>query len=382
MDLTQLFKFMADKQASDMYMSANSPVLMKIEGETIPINNQILSGEMVKKIAYSLMSEASIKIFEETLELNFGHGVPNIGKFRINVFRQRGSVAMVARYITSTVPSIESLGLPLSLKDLVLEKRGLILVVGQTGSGKSSTLAAMLNHRNESKSGHILMIEDPIEFQHPHKKCIVNQREVGIDTLTYSSALLNAVRESPDVMMIGEIRDHATMLQAMIYAETGHLLLATLHANNSYHTLNRIINLFPPEARNNLLHDLSISLKAVVSQRLVRGKNGKRVPAVEVLVNSPYVAELIKAGETEKIKEAMEQSITPGSQTFEQALFGLYQEGRISLDEALANSDSPTNLSWLINNAKANDGDKPAFNPLDTQSMSSFDGFKLNADKT
>lgn len=382
MDLTQLFKFMADKQASDMYMSANSPVLMKIEGETIPINNQILSSEMVKKIIYSLMSEANIKTFEETLELNFGHGVPNIGKFRINVFRQRGSVAMVARHIADTVPSVESLGLPLSLKELVLEKRGLILVVGQTGSGKSSTLAAMLNHRNEAKSGHILMIEDPIEFQHPHKKCIVNQREVGIDTLAYESALLNAVRESPDVMMIGEIRDHATMLQAMIYAETGHLLLATLHANNSYHTLNRIINLFPSDARNNLLHDLSISLKAVVSQRLVRGKNGKRVPAVEVLVNSPYVAELIKAGETEKIKEAMEQSITPGSQTFEQALFGLYQEGRISLEEALENSDSPTNLSWLINNAKANDGDTPAFNPLDTQSMSSFDGFKLNTDKT
>lgn len=382
MDLTQLFKFMADKQASDMYMSANSPVLMKIEGETIPINNQILSSEMVKKIIYSLMSEANIKLFEETMELNFGYGVQDIGKFRINVFRQRGSVAMVARHIADTVPTIESLGLPLSLKELVLEKRGLILVVGQTGSGKSSTLAAMLNHRNETKSGHILMIEDPIEFQHPHKKCIVNQREVGIDTLAYESALLNAVRESPDVMMIGEIRDHATMLQAMIYAETGHLLLATLHANNSYHTLNRIINLFPSDARNNLLHDLSISLKAVVSQRLVRGKNGKRVPAVEVLVNSPYVAELIKAGETEKIKEAMEQSITPGSQTFEQALFGLYQEGRISLDEALANSDSPTNLSWLINNAKANDGDTPAFNPLDTQSMSSFDGFKLNTDKS
>lgn len=377
MDLTQLFKFMADKQASDMYMSANSPVLMKIEGETVPINNQVLSSEMVKKIIYSLMSEENIKHFEETLELNFGHGVKDIGKFRINVFRQRGSVAMVARHIADTVPTVESLGLPISLKELVLEKRGLILVVGQTGSGKSSTLAAMLNHRNETKSGHILMIEDPIEFQHPHKKCIVNQREVGIDTRTYESALLNAVRESPDVMMIGEIRDHATMLQAMIYAETGHLLLATLHANNSYHTLNRIINLFPHEARSNLLHDLSISLKAIVSQRLVRGKNGKRVPAVEVLVNSPYVAELIKTGETEKIKEAMEQSITPGSQTFEQALFGLYQEGRISLEEALANSDSPTNLSWLINNAKANNGDTPAFNPLDTQSMSTFDDFKI-----
>ncbi len=381
MDLTQLFKFMADKQASDMYISAGSPVLMKIEGETMPLNSQVLDGETVKKIAYSLMTEANIKTFEDTLELNFGFGVPTIGKFRINVFRQRGSVALVARYISSSVPSIAALGLPPSLKDLVLEKRGLILVVGQTGSGKSSTLAAMLDHRNSSKSGHILMIEDPIEFQHPHKKCIVNQREVGIDTLTYSAALLNAVREAPDVMMIGEIRDRETMLQAMIYAETGHLLLATLHANNSYHTLNRVINLFPHEARNNLLHDLSIGLKAVISQRLVRGKNGKRIPAVEVLVNSPYVAELIKSGETEKIKEAMEQSLTPGSQTFEHALFGLYQEGRISLDEALANSDSPTNLSWLINNAKREDDTLPAGGPLDANTVSNFGDFKLNADK-
>lgn len=381
MDLTQLFKFMADKQASDMYISAGSPVLMKIEGETMPLNSQVLDGETVKKIAYSLMTEANIKTFEDTLELNFGFGVPNIGKFRINVFRQRGSVALVARYISSSVPTIAALGLPPSLKDLVLEKRGLILVVGQTGSGKSSTLAAMLDHRNSTKSGHILMIEDPIEFQHPHKKCIVNQREVGIDTLTYSAALLNAVREAPDVMMIGEIRDRETMLQAMIYAETGHLLLATLHANNSYHTLNRVINLFPHEARNNLLHDLSIGLKAVISQRLVRGKNGKRIPAVEVLVNSPYVAELIKSGETEKIKEAMEQSLTPGSQTFEHALFGLYQEGRISLDEALANSDSPTNLSWLINNAKREDDTLPAGGPLDANTVSNFGDFKLNADK-
>ncbi|MHB0984197.1 MAG: PilT/PilU family type 4a pilus ATPase [Sulfuricella sp.] len=381
MDLTQLFKFMADRQASDMYISAGSPVLMKIEGETMPLNNQALDGETVKKIAYSLMSEANIKTFEDTLELNFGFGVPNIGKFRINVFRQRGSVALVARYISSSVPSIAALGLPPSLKDLVLEKRGLILVVGQTGSGKSSTLAAMLDHRNSTKSGHILMIEDPIEFQHPHKKCIVNQREVGIDTLTYSAALLNAVREAPDVMMIGEIRDRETMLQAMIYAETGHLLLATLHANNSYHTLNRVINLFPHEARNNLLHDLSIGLKAVISQRLVRGKNGKRIPAVEVLVNSPYVAELIKSGETEKIKEAMEQSLTPGSQTFEHALFGLYQEGRISLGEALANSDSPTNLSWLINNAKHEDDTLTAGSPLDANTVSNFGDFKLNADK-
>jgi len=373
---------MADKQASDMFISAGAPVLMKIEGETLPLNNQVLDGETVKTIAYALMPDKERAIFEDNLELNFGYTVPNIGKFRINVFRQRGDVALVARYISSSVPSIEALGLPQALKDLVMEKRGLILVVGQTGSGKSTTLASMIDYRNGAKSGHILMIEDPIEYQHYYKKSIVNQREVGIDTKSYATALLNAVREAPDVMMIGEIRDRETMLQAMIYAETGHLLLATMHANNSYHTLNRVINLFPHEARAHLLHDLSISLKAIISQRLVRSKNGKRVPAVEVLVNSPYVAELIKTGETEKIKEAMEQSLTPGSQTFEQALFALYQKGRISQDEALANADSATNLSWLISNAKHSEPETAAArSAAEADAGAGFAGFKLNADK-
>ncbi len=378
MDLTQLFKFMADRQASDMYISAGAPVLMKIEGETLPINSQILDAETIRKIAYSLMSARDVKTFEDTFELNFGYGAPHIGKFRINVFRQRDTVALVARYIPHAIPSIETLGLPQSLKNLAMEKRGLILVVGQTGCGKSSTLAAMIDHRNSSKGGHILMIEDPIEYQHRHKKCIVNQREVGIDTQTYSAAMVNAVREAPDVMMIGEIRDRETMLQAMIYAETGHLLLATMHASNSYHALNRIINLFPHDARSHLLQDLSISLKAVVSQRLVRGKDGKRLPAVEVLLNSSHVAELIKSGETERIKEAMEQSLTPGSVTFEQALVSLYLEGEIGLDEALANADSPTNLSWLINNAKRGDaGVLSPDSPIDTDTATNFSGFNL-----
>ncbi len=383
MDLTQLFKFMADKQASDMYISAGAPVLMKIEGETLPTNNQILDAETVKKIAYSLMSQKEIQVFEAEHEMNFGFGVPNIGKFRINVFRQRSSVALVARYVRSHIPALDSLSLPPILKELVMEKRGLILVVGQAGSGKSTTLASMIDHRNGSKCGHILMIEDPIEYQYHHKKAIVNQREVGLDTHSYTTALLNAVREAPDVLMIGEIRDRVTMLQAMTYAETGHLMMSTLHANNSYLALNRIINLFPHEARNHLLHDLSNTLKAVISQRLVRGLDGKRVPAVEILVNSPYVAELIKSGETEKIKEAMEQSLTPGSQTFEQALFALYQEGKVSLDEALANADSRTNLSWLINNDRR---DKPdaipsGGSPDDAATTSDFAGFNLNSDK-
>jgi twitching motility protein PilU len=240
----------------------------------------------------------------------------------------------------------------------------------------------MIDYRNANKTGHILLIEDPIEYLHAYKKSIVNQREVGLDTASYSTALLNAVREAPDVLMIGEIRDRETMQQAIIYAETGHLMLSTLHSNNSYHALNRIINLFPHEARNHLLHDLSISLKAVISQRLVRGVNGKRVAAVEILMNSPYVAELIKSGETEKIKEAMEQSLTPGSQTFEQALFTLFQEGKISQQEALANADSPTNLSWLINNSRRDEpATSPADSPSDTDTLNNFSGFNLSAGK-
>jgi twitching motility protein PilU len=383
MDLTQLFKFMAEKLASDMYISAGAPVLMKIEGETLPLNSQILDAETVKKIAYSLMTPEEIKAFETDHEMNFGFLVENTGKFRINVFHQRGDVALVARFVRHQIPSIESLGLPTILKELVMEKRGLILVVGQAGSGKSTTLASMIDFRNTNRTGHILLIEDPIEYLHAYKKSIVNQREVGLDTHSYSSALLNAVREAPDVLMIGEIRDRDTMQQAMIYAETGHLMMSTLHANNSYHALNRIINLFPHEARNHLLHDLSISLKAVISQRLVRGVNGKRVPAMEILVNSPYVAELIKSGETEKIKEAMEQSLTAGSQTFEQALFALYRAGTISLDEALANADSRTNLSWLINNEKrdASDTRPPGDAPMDAATGTNFAGFTLNSDK-
>jgi len=383
MDLTKLFKFMADKQASDMYISAGAPVLMKIEGETLPINSQILDAETVKKIAYSLMAAEKIKAFEVEHEMNFGYLVENTGKFRINVFRSRGNVALVARLVRNQIPSIESLGLPQTLKELVMEKRGLILVVGQTGSGKSTTLASMIDYRNTNRTGHILLIEDPIEYLHVYKKSIVNQREVGLDTHSYAAALLNAVREAPDMLMIGEIRDRDTMQQAMTYAESGHLMLSTLHANNSYHTLSRIINLFPHEARNHLLHDLSISLKAVISQRLVRGVNGKRVAAVEILMNSPYVAELIKNGEIDNIKEAMEQSLTPGSQTFEQALFALYQEGRISLDEALANADSRTNLSWLINNDRR-DTTKPivaASSPLDADTVSNFADFALHGDK-
>ena len=351
MDITPLFKLMADKRASDLFFSVGAPIVIKIEGVARPVNSQVLDAALAKSIAYNLMTEMQIGVFEATLEMNFGYSVADVGNFRVNVFRQRGGVAMVIRLIPNIIPDINTLGVPPVMNDLAMEKRGLILIVGATGSGKSTTLAAMIDHRNSNQSGHILTIEDPIEFVYKHKKSLVNQREVGLDTQSFHNALVNAMREAPDMILIGEIRDKETMQHAMTYAQTGHLCLSTLHANNSYHAMNRIINFFPFEARPSLLLDLSISLKCVVSQRLVRGVDGKRVPAVEVLMNTTYIADLIKDGKIDEIKDAMEKSMSPGSQTFEQALFQLYASKKISLEEAMTNSDSPTNLSWLINNA-------------------------------
>jgi twitching motility protein PilU len=269
----------------------------------------------------------------------------------VNIFKQRGACGMVIRHIKVNIPTIEELQLPVILKDIVMEKRGLILVVGSTGSGKSSTLAAMINHRNQATSGHILTIEDPIEFMYKHAKSIVNQREIGIDTKSYQNALSNAMREAPDVIMIGECRERETFSAALQYAQTGHLCLSTVHANNSYYALNRVIAMFPHDARASLLMDLSVTLKGVISQRLVHDVNGDIIPAVELMLNTKHIQELIKAGQIDDIKDAMEQSLAPGSKTFEQALFDLYSSGRISLEEAMANADSPTNLHWLINYA-------------------------------
>ncbi len=350
MDLSQFFHLMADKRASDLFFSAGASVYIKIEGEIRPINQQVLDHTIVKAIAYGLMTPEQIKTFEATLEMNFGLSVPDVGRFRVNVFRQRGSVAMVIRYISDNVPTVESLNLPPVLSELVMHKRGLILVVGATGSGKSTSLAAMIDHRNRHSSSHILAIEDPIEFVHRHQRSIVNQREVGIDTHSYAAALVNALREAPDVLLIGEIRDQDTMRQALIYTQTGHLCLATLHANNAYHALNRITSLFPAESLEGLLLDLSLSLRAVVSQRLVRGVDGKRVAAVEVLVNNMHIAELIQRREVDKIKDAMEQSMVEGSQTFEESLLELVLSGKISKQEALLNADSATNMEWLLAN--------------------------------
>jgi twitching motility protein PilU len=293
---------------------------------------------------------------------------------------------MVIRYIKPDIPSIEELKLPAVLKDLVMEKLGMILVVGSTGSGKSTTMAAMIDHRNSTRTGHILTIEDPMEFVYKHKKSIVNQREVGMDTRSYNNALISAMREAPDLLMIGEVRDQPTLQSALLFAQTGHLCLSTLHANNSYHAMNRIINFFPREAREALLADLAISLKCVISQRLVRGKNGTRIPAVEIMLNTSHISELIKNGEMGEIKDAMEQSLAPGSQTFEQALFSLYSTGEISLENALAASDSPTNLHWLINNtdkaaiAQAPRKEDPVSGRTTTAAGDDIGSIKLNLD--
>ena len=352
MIVDKLFQLMAEKRASDIYVSAGAPIHIKIEGTTVPINAQVMDPPLIQRMAYEMMSPDQIERFEQTKEMNLSFGRSEVGNFRVNVFWQRGSIAIVVRFIQGNIPAIDSLGLPSVLSDLIMEKRGLILVVGATGSGKSTTMASMLDHRNINRAGHILTVEDPIEYLFRHKKSGVNQREIGMDTGSWENALKNAMRQAPDCILIGEIRDRETMQAALAYAQTGHLCLATLHANNAYHAMNRIINFFAIENRPLLFLDLSVSLKAIISQRLVKKPDGMRSPAVEILLNTRHIQELIERGEINSIKEAMEQSMAPGSQTFEQDLFRLYRENVITLDEALANADSPTNLSWLINNSQ------------------------------
>lgn len=356
MFVTPLFKLMADKQASDMFFTSGAPIQIKINGTVMPINSQPLDPEQVKKICYELMTEAQIREFETKHEMNFAQGGGELGNFRINIFRQKNTVAMVIRFVKPDVPAFDTLGLPAVLKEVIMEKLGLILIVGSTGSGKSTTMASMIDYRNSVKTGHILTIEDPVEFIFKHKKSIVNQREVRVDTHTYENALISAMREAPDLLMVGEIRDRETLQSSLLFAQTGHLCMSTLHANNSYNALNRIIGFFPREARESLQADLSIALRCVISQRLVKSVDGKRVAAVEVMLNTKHIQELIKAGEINQIKDAMEQSLSPGSKTFEQALFEHYRAGRITMDEALANADSPSNLHNLISNAPSGGG--------------------------
>jgi len=353
--MKRLFQIMADKKASDIFLSVGAPINIKINGVAVPVNQAIMTAQTVQQLLYEVLTERQIKEYEEEMELNTAFSIEGIGAFRISAFRQKGSPAVVVRFIPGQIPQLDSLGLPEVVKKAIMQKRGLILVVGASGSGKSTTLSAMLDFRNERKSGHILTLEDPVEFIFQNKKSIVNQREVGTDTKAFEIALRNALRQAPDCILIGEIRDKQAMAMALAYAQSGHLCLATLHANNSYHAMNRIINFYPLENRPSLLLDLSAALQAVISQRLVRTKTGARVAAVEVLLNTRHIAELIEKGEINEIKDALEKSMAPGSQTFEQALFKLFMDGKITQDEAMANADSATNMLWLINQATAGD---------------------------
>jgi twitching motility protein PilU len=396
--MRRLFQLMADKKASDIFMSVGAPINIKINGTAVPVNQQVMDAQTITSLLYEVINDKQKKEFEETLELNTAVPLEGAGAFRISAFRQRGTPAIVIRFIPGTIPAFDTLKLPPVLKEIIMEKRGLILMVGATGSGKSTSLAAMIDYRNEQKPGHILTLEDPVEFMFQNKKCIVNQREVGSDTLDFKVALKNALRQAPDLILIGEVRDKETMAASIAYAQSGHLCLATLHANNSYHALNRIISFYPLENRPALLEDLSATLKAIVSQRLVKNKAGGRNAAVEVLLNSRHISELVQKGEVSEIKEAMEKSLSPGCQTFEQALFKMLVEDSITQDEAMGNSDSATNLLWLINNTEAGvemqkrkgligaDGkapDKPAAAPdappAPPAAAGSFAAFKLDA---
>jgi twitching motility protein PilU len=345
MEFAQLLELMIDGKASDLFLSVGAPAQIKVEGNMVHVGDGDLNSEDIHHLVYSILTKAQISEFESTSELNMALRAEGIGRFRINVFRQKGEIALVARHIVAMIPSIEELGLPGILKNLILEPRGLLLMVGGTGTGKSTTLASMLDFRNQRQTGHILSIEDPVEFVHEHKMSLVNQREIGIDTESYATALKNAMREAPDVIMIGEIRDKETMKSAIVYAETGHLCVSTLHANNANQAIDRVINFFPQNEHKQLLQDLSLNLRAIVSQRLPRGVSGKRVAAVEVMLNTPYVSDLIQKAEISKIKDAMQKSRTLGSQTFDDALYELVEQGKLSAEEALQHADSRNDLS-------------------------------------
>lgn len=347
-DITPVLKFMLDKGGSDLFFSTGASIHIEIEGDTTPINTQIMLPGMINEIAYSLMSEAQIKEFESTLECNFAISKKDIGRFRVNVFRQRGEVGMVIRHIKTDIPSLETLGLPPVLKELITHKRGLILIVGATGSGKTTTLASMIDYRNATTNGHILTLEDPIEYIHTHKKSVVDQREVGIDTLSFESGLKNAMRQAPDVILIGEVRDMEGMKNALAYAETGHLCLATLHANNANQALERVISFFPEDNRAGLLLGMSMNLVSIISQRLIPGKQTKRVAATEVMINTPYISELIQKQKMNDIKDIMGESGDVSMHTFDQSLFKLFANGKIDEESALAYADSRNDLSLKI----------------------------------
>ncbi|MBT9506595.1 PilT/PilU family type 4a pilus ATPase [Rhodoferax sp.] len=348
--MERILRLMSEKKASDVYLSAHSPALIRINGQCVPINSQILPPDAPRNLLAEVLPPERIEELEELNELNMGFPLPGVGRFRISAMRQRGTIAAVIRFISMDIPALSTLSVPMNLGDLIMEKRGLLLMVGATGAGKSTTLASMLDYRNENASGHILTIEDPVEFLFKNKRSVVNQREVGTDTQSTQTALKNALRQAPDVILIGEIRDRETMSAAIAYAQSGHLCLATMHANNSYQALNRILSFYPVEVRQTMLGDLAAAMKAIVSQRLLRTMAGGRVPAVEIMLNTKLVSELIEKGDFSGIKEAMEKSMADGGQTFEQDIARLISEEIVERKEGLANADSPTNLMWRLQN--------------------------------
>ncbi len=349
MNVKPLFKLMVEKKASDLFFAPYTPAKIKIDGKIMPVNKLEMTPKMVKQAAFELMDESQLEEFSRELEIDFAISEPGLGRFRVNVFHQRGNVAMVLRYITAELPTLDELGMPQQIKDLIMLRRGLILMVGSTGCGKSTTLAAMINHRNEKTSSHIITIEDPIEFLHSNKQSIVNQREVGLDTKSYGRALKSAMRAAPDVILIGEVRDRESMQSALDMAGTGHLVVGTLHANNAAEALDRIINLFPQAQHSQIFMDLAHYLRAIMSQRLVRGRNGKLVAAVELMLNTPHIKDLILKGDISAVKEAHKESGEHGMQNFDDALLDLYKAGSITLEEAMTHADSRANLEAKIN---------------------------------
>ena len=348
--MERIFRLMSEKQASDIFLSAHAPVLIKINGQSVPVNSQILPVDGPRNLLAEVVPPKRMEELEETGELNMGVALPGVGRFRISAMRQRGTIAAVVRFIDSEIPSLDTLNLPPIVGSLVMERRGLLLVVGATGSGKSTTLASMIESRNTTTTGHILTLEEPIEFLFRNKKSVVNQREIGTDAESLQVALKNALRQAPDVILIGEIRDRETMSSALAYAQSGHLVLATMHASNSYQALNRILSFYPVEVRPTLLTDLSTALRAIVSQRLLRTVKGARLPAVEVLLNTKLVAELMEQGNFSAVRDAMVNSIAEGSQTFEAAIATLVTDGLVEREEGMAHADSPTNLLWRLQN--------------------------------
>jgi twitching motility protein PilU len=357
-EMHEILKVMVEKDAADVYLTVDLPPMYRIQGVTQPIGETPFTNEQLEALANAVMKEKQKKDFEQTNEMNLALYYPDLGRFRVNIFRQRSNVGFVIRQIKVEIVPIDKLGLPPIIKDIAMSKRGLVLFVGATGSGKSTSLAAMIDHRNVTAPGHIITVEDPIEFVHRHKQSVITQREVGFDTMSFQAALKNTLRQAPDVILIGEIRDTETMEAAIAFAETGHLCLGTLHANSANQAIERIMNFFPSERHAQIYLQLSMNLRAIISQRLIRGVDGKRVAALEIMMDTPRVKDLIKKGEVDSIKEAMDQGVQEGCQTFDYVLFNLYKDGKITLDQALANADSANNLRLKIKLAglKADDG--------------------------